>query len=270
MKPSSLLCVDRFTKKPRILSLYQDIHSIIQFCLSHNIHLSICSKSSNYENAQQILTSFGLWEYFQYPQIYYARKSVHFRNLRGCTNYLYHEYLFFDDEIRNIEICSNIGVRTQLVNKSTGLTWSTFLDGLKSYFIIQENENNIQLFSPLSPLPLGRFPSFNSSFNSPLTPNQKKIKTTHSTSPTILDTHHHTTSSFFFPDIVPSSPCDSPNDQIEIQSYGSDDDQTTLVLSSSHSAFHSVESFSTQKEEVVQIISSMNISPQYCHHSNSL
>jgi hypothetical protein len=139
-----------------MLSLFQDIHSIIQWCSSHQIFLSICSKSSNSDYAQQILTAFGLWSSFSYPQIYYSsRKSLHFRNLKSCCQqFQYSEFLFFDDEIKNIETCQGIGVKCHLVNKVTGLTWGNFLKGFQNF--LYESYTTLQLPSSSMQLSLNQ------------------------------------------------------------------------------------------------------------------
>lgn len=177
-KPSSVLCIDRITQKPRILSFYNDILSILYWCVENQIPISICSKSSNYEAAEQILTSFGVWQYFQYPQIYYARKTFHFRNLRSCTNYIYSDFLFFDDEIKNISVCQNIGVQGCLVDKATGLTSKIFLEGLKHYCKnISNHNNNINSFQPSPWKEL--IENHNISHTPPITPHQKRSRIAH-------------------------------------------------------------------------------------------
>jgi magnesium-dependent phosphatase-1 len=128
--PSTVLCIDRFTKKPRMLSLFPEVLSTIQWCVDNQLQIGICSRSSNHEFAELILKSLGLWDLFQYPQIYSGRKTIHFRNLRACTQYEYSDFLFFDDDCKNIAICGDIGVNACLVDKTTGFNGLTLLRGL--------------------------------------------------------------------------------------------------------------------------------------------
>ena len=116
-----------------MLSLYSEVRRTIEWCVEHGLQLSICSKSSNYDGAKLILTSLGLWEHFEFPQIYYSRKTFHFRNLRGCTNYSYSDFLFFDDDSKNIDVCRSIGVSGCLVDKAIGFNGYTLLSGLQRY-----------------------------------------------------------------------------------------------------------------------------------------
>jgi hypothetical protein len=136
-----------------MLSLFPDIHSILHWCQLHNIPLSICSKSSNYSLAEEILTSFKIWNLFHFPQVFYQRKSVHFRNLRAATALEYSDFLFYDDDPKNLEVCGNIGVQTCLVNKSTGLTWETFLNGFGNYLQMSHSRLPPQPKVHYDPLP---------------------------------------------------------------------------------------------------------------------
>mmetsp|Transcript_9117 Transcript_9117/g.13724 ORF Transcript_9117/g.13724 Transcript_9117/m.13724 type:complete len:242 (+) Transcript_9117:65-790(+) len=131
--PSTVLCVDRSTRKPRTLSLYSCVRSTISWCLQRGIRLSVCSRSSNYHGAEAILKCLGMWNVFECPQIYSGRKTLHFRNLRGCTNIPYSDILFFDDDQRNIKVCGGIGVTCTLVNRSIGFDGWTLLEGLKQH-----------------------------------------------------------------------------------------------------------------------------------------
>ena len=121
------------TRKPRVLSLYKDVRRTIEWCVEQGLELSICSKSSNYDGAEMILSCLGLWDLFKYPQIYGARKTFHFRNLRGCTNMSYSDFLFFDDDSKNIDVCSGIGVSCSLVDKAVGFNGQTLLNALRKY-----------------------------------------------------------------------------------------------------------------------------------------
>lgn len=84
-----------------------------------------------------------------------ARKTFHFKNLKSITNLEYSDFLFFDDEYKNIDICTNlgkyehgicrhvyiyiafycvfIGVASCLVDCNKGLDGITLVKGLRSY-----------------------------------------------------------------------------------------------------------------------------------------
>lgn len=128
--PSQVLCVDKKTHKPRILALYAEVQEAINFCLENDIMVSIASKNSNTEDAQQILRAFGLWNRLHFPQIFHNRKTYHFRNLKSITGYNYEDFLFFDDDVKNVSTCKNIGVTSVLVRRCNGFNGKRLLEGL--------------------------------------------------------------------------------------------------------------------------------------------
>lgn len=130
-RPSQLLCVDKMTKKPRMLHLYPEVLQTIQFCLKHGIMISIASKNSNREDAESILKSLGIWHQLIWPQIFYSRKTFHFRNLKSATSFDYSDFMFFDDDGKNVSVCKNIGVNSFRVNRATGFNGKVLLHALK-------------------------------------------------------------------------------------------------------------------------------------------
>jgi magnesium-dependent phosphatase 1 len=130
-RPSQLLCVDKKTNKPRLLSLYPEVLSTIQWCLDHDIMVSIASKNSNRSDAQAILTSLGLWHQLHFPQIFHSRKTYHFRNLKSVTHLDYSDFMFFDDDMRNVSVCGNIGVNSFRVERATGFNGMALLRALQ-------------------------------------------------------------------------------------------------------------------------------------------
>lgn len=130
-KPSQILCLDRKTFKPRMLKLYPEVQRTIRFCLDNQILISIASKNSNHDDAKAILRSLELWNLLYYPQIFYSRKTFHFRNLKSATKLEYHDFMFFDDDNKNISICKNIGVNCFRVDRATGFNGNILLKALK-------------------------------------------------------------------------------------------------------------------------------------------
>ena len=45
----------------------------------------------------------------------------------------YHNILFFDDDMRNINDCKPLGVCCNYVDPKNGLTWELFREGLKKF-----------------------------------------------------------------------------------------------------------------------------------------
>lgn len=146
-RPSQLLCVDKSTQKPRMLSLYPEVQETIQFCLENNIMISIASKNSNRQDAEAILRSLGLWDHLHYPQIFHNRKTYHFRNLKSVTQFAYNDFMFFDDDVRNISACNGIGVNSYRVDRATGFNGKLLLKALKDCakkFELRQYEHSLQ------------------------------------------------------------------------------------------------------------------------------
>lgn len=126
-------CIDRRTKEYRKLQLYSDVREICEWCIDNNVVLTICSGTPSRELVEEILTSFNMLEWFFMPQVFKGRKSYHFRNLFEYSGSKAESFLFFDDSASNIEVCNSIGVTSVLVDGQVGLTWDSFLKGLKTY-----------------------------------------------------------------------------------------------------------------------------------------
>mmetsp|Transcript_4107 Transcript_4107/g.7527 ORF Transcript_4107/g.7527 Transcript_4107/m.7527 type:complete len:286 (-) Transcript_4107:251-1108(-) len=129
--PSQVLCVDKKTHKPRLLSLYPEVLHTIQFCLNNDIMISVASKNSNRDDAYAILRSLGLWHRLHCPQIFHNRKTYHFRNLKSITHFNYNDFMFFDDDIKNVAVCNNIGVRSYRVDRATGFNGKALVRALR-------------------------------------------------------------------------------------------------------------------------------------------
>ena len=137
------MCIDRRTNHERSLSLYPEIRSILEWCADNRVALTICSKSPDFTIVKQILQAFGIWEWFMFPQIFNSRKTYHFRNLTEATGFKMNDFLFFDDDLANINMCTKIGISSCLVDKQKGLTWSNFVDGLTLFYNNQKASSSM-------------------------------------------------------------------------------------------------------------------------------
>jgi magnesium-dependent phosphatase 1 len=77
--------------------------------------LGLASRTSAPEIARELLELFGIGHHFAHQQIFPGDKSAHFRALREETGVAFHDMIFFDDEHRNIESVSRLGVAAHLV-----------------------------------------------------------------------------------------------------------------------------------------------------------
>lgn len=128
-----IYCTDKRTEIVRPFAMYPETRQILDFCAEHNLVLTICSRSPEIIVVEQIMRAFGIWEWFLFPQVYYKRKTFHFRNLTEVTGFKMRDFLFYDDEPSNITMCQRMGVNSCLVDKAKGLNWATFIDGLQLY-----------------------------------------------------------------------------------------------------------------------------------------
>lgn len=115
------------------LTLYPEVMHILQWCLDHNVILTICSRSPRSEQVEEILRAFGIWDWFLLPQIFNKRKSYHFRNLTDCTGIPFENFLFFDDHKDNVKLTSDVGVTSILVDRSRGFNWAALIEGLRLF-----------------------------------------------------------------------------------------------------------------------------------------
>ncbi len=139
--PVSVSCTDKRNNHPRTLDLYSEVREVLEWCLDNDIVLTVCSKSPDKSLVESILKAFNMWDWFLLPQVFTKRKSYHFRNLSECTGLKMEEFLFFDDEPANIDVCSAIGVTSCLVPKGEGLTWRALSRGLEMFYSKQSSSS---------------------------------------------------------------------------------------------------------------------------------
>lgn len=128
-----IYCTDKKTNAMTAFRMYPETRSILEFCAEHNIVMTICSKCPDVHIVEQIMRAFGMWEWFLFPQVYNKRKTFHFRNLTEATGFKMRDFLFYDDDMANITMCTKMGVNSVIVDKVTGLNWTTFIQGLHLY-----------------------------------------------------------------------------------------------------------------------------------------
>ncbi|KAJ5082948.1 hypothetical protein N7532_011991 [Penicillium argentinense] len=113
-------------------AFYPAVSSIIQACKSRAIPLAVASRTHDPDLARDFLkalhvipsfsdkpaantkTSRAL-EYFDYLQIFPANKTQHFAQIQGASKIAYEDMLFFDDEARNRNVETELGVTFCLV-----------------------------------------------------------------------------------------------------------------------------------------------------------
>lgn len=129
-----IYCQDARTKEERTVAFYDEVKEVLLWCRERNVVLTICSKSPSKLVVEGMLRAFGVWDWFVYPQVFNSRsKSYHFRNLSEATGLHMRNFLFYDDDIANVNMCSKLGVTCQLVDKDAGFNWRTLCQGLEVF-----------------------------------------------------------------------------------------------------------------------------------------
>ena len=110
------------------------LKTLKEHCLKEGQHLAIASKASAKEMALIAFKEYGWNNNFSSIQIYYETKTTHMNEIRkdlkleNCN-----DFLFFDDDQRNIIETSKIGVHAYLVTQDDWLLKiSVYFSGKKN------------------------------------------------------------------------------------------------------------------------------------------
>ena len=110
----------------RTIILYPEVIELLSFLHSKNIFVALASRTSEPSWANNLLHLFGINHYFKYKEIYPSSKTVHFRRLQKQTGINFNNMYFFDDEYRNIEEVSMLGVNC--LHVKDGISRNTVLN----------------------------------------------------------------------------------------------------------------------------------------------
>lgn len=108
----------------RLVRLYDDVHEILSHCDDHAISIALASRTGQPTWARDLLQHLDITHRFTFAEIYPSSKLRHFAALQKASGLAYEEMLFFDDEMRNIEEVSGLGVTSVFVDD--GLTAELF------------------------------------------------------------------------------------------------------------------------------------------------
>jgi magnesium-dependent phosphatase 1 len=97
------------------IRLYPEVRAMLDHLAAAGHLLGLASRTSAPEIARELLELFGIGHHFTHQQIFPGDKSAHFRALYQETGVAFRDMLFFDDEHRNIESVSRLGVAAHLV-----------------------------------------------------------------------------------------------------------------------------------------------------------
>jgi len=106
----------------RWMRLYPDTLEILNTLQSiDNIIIASASRTEIPGNAMQLMEVFDIGKYFNIKEIYPGSKIEHMKRIQEQVNCPFDQIVFFDDELRNIEIVSALGAKCVLVENGISL-----------------------------------------------------------------------------------------------------------------------------------------------------
>jgi magnesium-dependent phosphatase 1 len=114
-------------------SLYPEAMGILNALKQKGVTMAVASRTPTPDIANCFLNKLGIPSFFADMQIYpsYTHKVEHFQKIRQNTGIPYKSMLFFDDESRNIQSVSQLGVTSMLVED--GVNLKALEQGLQHY-----------------------------------------------------------------------------------------------------------------------------------------
>jgi magnesium-dependent phosphatase 1 len=96
--------------------------------------VSIASRTEAPKLGRQMLDLFDLRQYVTgWEEIYPGSKITHFKKLHEKSGFGYDDMIFFDDEARNREVQTKLGVVTRIVGEDGGCTTADFDEGVMEW-----------------------------------------------------------------------------------------------------------------------------------------
>ncbi|KAL3843791.1 hypothetical protein ACJIZ3_001194 [Penstemon smallii] len=122
-------------------SLYPNAKGIIYALKDKGVDLAIASRSPTPDIANTFLQKLGIKSFFVAQEIFssWTHKTDHFQKIKQKTGVPYNEMLFFDDEDRNIEAVSKMGVTSILVGN--GVNMGALRQGLTEF---SQNQSSLE------------------------------------------------------------------------------------------------------------------------------
>lgn len=113
--------------------LYREARGILNALKEREIKMAVASRTPTPDIARVYLNKLGLNSFFVGMEIFpsWTHKTEHLKNIQQSTSIPYNSMLFFDDEDRNIQAISRMGVTSVLVDN--GISVEALKEGLRSY-----------------------------------------------------------------------------------------------------------------------------------------
>ncbi|KVI10901.1 magnesium-dependent phosphatase 1 [Cynara cardunculus var. scolymus] len=119
--------------KREMPSMYPHAKGILHALRDKGVDMAIASRSPSRDIAETFIDKLGIKSMFVAQEIFssWSHKTEHFKKIQQKTRVPYESMLFFDDEDRNTETVSKMGVTSILVNN--GVTLGALRQGLTQF-----------------------------------------------------------------------------------------------------------------------------------------
>lgn len=113
--------------------LYPQARGILNALKEKEMKMALASRTPTPDIARVYLNKLGLTSFFVDMEIFpsWTHKTEHFKNIQRKTNIPFNSMLFFDDEDRNTQSVSRMGVSSVLVDN--GVTIEALKEGLTNH-----------------------------------------------------------------------------------------------------------------------------------------
>ncbi|GLG92530.1 Uncharacterized protein GBIM_00207 [Gryllus bimaculatus] len=108
------------------VKFYPEVPDVLEKLQTEGYTLAIASRTGEIRGANELVELFGWQKYFQYKEIYPGCKVQHFTEFKKQSGISFEEMMFFDDEQRNINDLSAVGVTAILVPHGVTMKLSLF------------------------------------------------------------------------------------------------------------------------------------------------
>lgn len=102
-------------REGRWLRLFPETTEILTKLQNDKRIIAVASRTYTPENAEQLLQLFDIDKYVTLKEIYPGSKLVHLQNIQKKLNKPFADFVFFDDEDRNIKEVESLGIHCETV-----------------------------------------------------------------------------------------------------------------------------------------------------------
>ncbi|XP_065915833.1 magnesium-dependent phosphatase 1-like [Dysidea avara] len=114
--------------------LFPDVKDILSDIRQCGIKMAAASSTTDPQASRELQKVLGIYDMFDFSEIYPKRKTNHFEKLKQKSKVEYEDMIFFDDESWNISTVSPLGVTcVHITDNVRGLDWETLKTGLKEF-----------------------------------------------------------------------------------------------------------------------------------------